>query len=180
MTKIFLTLTFLTTLIFTIKGQEKIEWNENQKLTVNDFKGTPPDPSTHQSLMARYGIENNLDGPEIKNFKTFNKQVTNYFYPNDSWVSWADKSRLRYFLTLFDINEWTAREVRKRYNQSRQQVLKGEHKKILNDVQSEFTRIREQYDGESEYGTNLVEQVKWETKIREKITSLSGFCRACD
>jgi hypothetical protein len=180
MKEIFLALILLTTSIFTINGQEKIEWSANQKLTVNDFKGTPPDPSTRQSLIARNGIETKLDGPEIKNLKTFNRQITNYFYPNDSWVLWTDKGRLRYFLTLFDINEWMARELRKRCNQNRQQVLMGEYKKISDEVQSEFVKIREQYDGESEYGTDIVGQVKWETKITEMLNSLSNFCRTCE
>lgn len=27
-------------------GQDKIEWSATRKLSVNDFKGPPPDPST--------------------------------------------------------------------------------------------------------------------------------------
>ena len=180
MKETFLVLTLLTTLIFTTKGQDRIEWNQKKRLTVNDFKGTPPDPSTHQSLIAKKGVETNLEGPHIKNLKTFNGQVSNYFYPNDSWVLWTEKSRLTYFLTLFDIDEWMARELRKRFNENREQVLLGDHKRILNEVQSEFVRIREQYDGETEYGSNLVGQMKWESKIMERLSSLSAYCKTCE
>ena len=83
-------------------------------------------------------------------------------------------------MTLFDIDEWMARELRKRFNENREQVLLGDHKKILNEVQSEFVRIREQYDGETEYGSNLVGQMKWESKIIERLTSLSDFCKTCE
>lgn len=180
MKKTFIVLILLATLIFAVAGQDKIEWNENKRLTINDFKGTPPDPLAHQSLIAKMGVDTNLDDPEIKTLKTFNWQVTNYFYPNDSWILWTDKSRLRYSLTLFDMDEWMARELRKRLNDNREQVLLTGHEKILNEVRSEFVIIREQYNGETEYGSNPIGQMKWESKIMERLSSLSGYCKTCE
>lgn len=41
MKKTFIVLILLATLIFAVEGQDRIEWNENKRLTINDFKGTP-------------------------------------------------------------------------------------------------------------------------------------------
>ncbi len=176
--KYFFTALLLISVASTSWGQDKIEWSE-KRLTVNDFKGTPPDPSTKQSLIAKTSIENNLNLSLIKNLKTFNKLVTNYFYPNESWVLWTDPSRLRYFQTSYDINEWMARELRKRYTENKQLVLSGNHQKIYDEVAKEFQVIKGQYDGESDYGNNLVGQMNWETKITERLIFLSDFCKIC-
>jgi|GEM_PF-3012647 hypothetical protein len=160
-------------------GQDKIEWSE-KRLTINDFKGMPPDPSTKQSLIAKTTVETDLNPAVIGNLRTFNKQVTNYFYPYDSWVLWTDPSRLRYFQTLYDLNEWMARALRKRYNENKQLVLSGNHEKIYEEVTNEFKVLRGQYDGDSDFGNNLTGQMTWETRITERLISLSDFCKTCD
>src|SRR6478609_7295665 len=101
-------LALLTSMTLVANGQDKLEWMEARKLTVNDFKGTPPDPSEGRSLIANFGFETNLKPGEIEHLKTFNRQVSNLFFPDNSWINWTDPSRLRYVITLFDLNEWMA------------------------------------------------------------------------
>ena len=180
MKKYIWTLTLLTTQILTTIAQDRIEWDANKKLTVNDFKRTPPDPSTKQSLIAKKGIESNFNKDEVKNLKSFNGQITNYFYPNDSWILWTDASRLRYFQTCFDIDEWMARTLRKRCNDNRELILKGEYEKIRTAVESEFKAIREQYDAETEYGEDAVGQMNWERKISDQLLWYSDYCKTCE
>ncbi len=160
-------------------AQEKIEWSASNKITLNDFKGSAPDPSTKQSLIARTGVESRLTGPDIKTMKNFNKQITTYFFPADSWILQSDKSRLTYFLTLFDLNEWMARELRKQCKENRKQVIAGQFDIIYFKVNNEFAGIREQYDQETDYGSNKATQQQWETKIHERLSSLSDFCKLC-
>ena len=78
------------------------------------------------------------------------------------------------------MDEWMARELRKRLNDNREQVLLTGHEKILNEVRSEFVIIREQYNGETEYGSNPIGQMKWESKIMERLSSLSAYCKTCE
>ena len=180
MRRLILIITILTSLTLSTTGQDKLEWSETRKLTVNDFKATPPDPSTGQSLIANFGLETNLKKEEIENLKTFNRQVSNLFSPNNSWIDWTDKSRLRYAITLFDLNEWMTRELRKRLNENRKLVLAGQHQSIQEEVKKEFEKIRQDYDNDSSYGNNPIGQINWETRINERILSLGDYCKTCE
>jgi hypothetical protein len=180
MKRLILIITLLTSLILSTTGQDKLEWSETRKLTVNDFKDTPPDPSTGQTLIANFGLETNLKKEEIENLKTFNRQVTNLFSPNNSWIDWTDKSRLLYAITLFDLNEWMTRELRKRLNENRKLVLAGQHQSIQEEVRKEFEKIRQDYNNESNYGNNAIGQINWETRISERILSLGDYCKTCE
>jgi hypothetical protein len=178
--RLILIYTFSMCLTFSSAGQDKLEWSETRKLTVNDFKATPPDPSTGQSLIASFGLEVNLQKEEIQNLRTLNKQVTNLFSPNSSWIDWTDKSRLRYAITLFDLNEWMARELRRRLNENRKMVLSEQHQLIQEEVRKEFEKIRQDYDNDSNFGNNPMGQVNWETRISERINALGDYCKTCE
>lgn len=180
MNRTILIITILSSLIFTTTAQDKLEWSETRKLTVNDFKATPPDQSTGQSLIANFGLEINLKKQEIENLKSFNRQVTNLFSPQNSWIDWTDKSRLRYAITLFDLNEWMARELRKRLNENRKLVLAGQYESIQEEVRKEFEKIRQDYDHASNYGNYAMGQLNWEKKINERIFSLGEYCKTCE
>ncbi|MBL7875659.1 MAG: hypothetical protein JNL53_08340 [Cyclobacteriaceae bacterium] len=163
----------------TIAGQHKLEWSETKKLSVNDFRGTPPDPSTGQSLIINFGIEVNLKKEEIQNLQAFNKQVLNFFSPSNSWIDWTDNSRLRYAVTLFDLQEWMARELRKRLNENRNVVLSGQHQSIQEEVRKEFDKIRKDYDTDSNFGNYALGQINWETRINERLNALGDYCKTC-
>ena len=180
MRRLIFLITILTSLTLSAAGQGRLEWSQTRKLTVNDFKGTPPNPSTGQSLIANFGLEINLKKEEIENLKTFNRQVTNLFSPNNSWIDWTDKTRLRYAITLFDLNEWMTRELRKRFNENRKIVLAGQYQSIQEKVRKEFEKIRQDYDNDSNYGNNAIGQINWETRISERIHSLGDYCKTCE
>jgi len=158
---------------------QRLEWSETRKLTVNDFKGPQPDPASGQSLIASFGLEVTLGKEEDRNLATFNGTVINSFSPANSWIDWRDQSRLRYAITLFDLNEWMARELRRRLNENRKIVLSGEYQSIQEDVRTEFDKIREEYDNDSNYGNHPIGQLNWETRISERLTSLGDYCRTC-
>lgn len=160
-------------------AQEKIEWSPSRKISVSDFKGPAPDPKTKQSLVAHTGIESKLTGPDVKALKNFNARITNYFFQTDSWILVSDKSRLAYFQALFDMNEWMARELRKRCKENRKVVYAGQYDVIYAEVTNEFAKIREQYDQETDYGYDKARQQEWEKKIGERISGLSDFCKTC-
>ena len=174
-----ITILALLTLTNSISAQDKLEWNAKTKLTVNDFKGSNPDAQKPTTLKAGFGMEANLKGEAIKNLKSFNGQVSNFFLTTESWSDWREDSRLRYAITLFDLNEWQARELRKRLNENRQLVLSGNYEQIRVKVQEEFHEIHEDYAAESDDGNNVIGQLKWETKIAEQLAVLSAYCKAC-
>jgi hypothetical protein len=160
-------------------AQEKIEWSASHRITLSDFKGHPPDASVKQSLKSRTGIESKMTGREIKEIKNFNARITAYFFPADSWIMTSDPSRLTYFLTLFDMDEWMARELRKRSRENRKLVYAGGYEMIYAEVNNEFAKIRDQYGQETNYGTDHEKQQEWEAKIHERLSDLSDYCKSC-
>ncbi|MFZ5999145.1 MAG: hypothetical protein ACOYW3_01445 [Bacteroidota bacterium] len=166
---------------FTLLGfaQDDIEWSETRKLTVNDFKGSRPEDSPGQTLAVSFGMEVKLNKSTVQQLTSFNGQVANLFSAAHSWIDWTDQSRLRYAITLFDLNEWTARELRKRLNNNRQKVLAGQHAAIQDEVRKEFEAIRQQYDSESNFGNDPAGQLNWERRIAENLAELSEYCKLC-
>lgn len=179
MKQLVLAIVLATALFNQTYAQERLEWSEKQKLTVNDFKGPTPDPSTKQTLIFNLGTETSLSNADIGNLKTFNGQVANVFSPTRSWIDWTVKSKLTYANTLFDLNEWKVREIRRRLNESRELVLAGDYQWILEAVDKEFEQIQLQYDGESDYGNNPIGQLKWESRIHERLQALADYCKGC-
>lgn len=162
-----------------VLAQDKLEWSESRKLTVNDFKGPAPDPAKKQSLIVNFGLETNLSEAEIRNSKTLNRLVTNVFSASDSWIDWTDKSRLLYANTLFDLGEWRARELRKRLQENRKSLVPVEHGKIVEAVNREFLKIQQDFNSESDSGNNPIGQLKWETRIHESLQTLADYCKGC-
>ena len=160
-------------------AQETIEWSATRKLTVNDFKGTPPRASLGQSLSVSLGIEIHLPPEQLSSLVTFNNQVTNVFHADSSWIDWRESSRLRYTITIFDLNEWMARELRKRFQENRELVLAGKHEAINENVSREFQALREAYDNETNYGQHAAGQLSWERRISDALATLADYCKAC-
>jgi len=175
---LFLVLIFLASALC-VSAQGRLEWSENARLTVNDFKGPAPDPSSRQSLVLGIGVEINLNVNEVKELPTFNDRLSNMFLPDKSWIDWRDESRLRYAITLFDLNEWMTREMRKQFMENRKQVLAGQQESIAQGVRLEFARTRQEYDNESSYGNNAEGQLRWEMRIKERLAALGEYCKAC-
>ena len=98
MRRLILIVTILTSLTLKTTGQDKLEWNETRKLTVNDFKATPPSPSTGQSLIINFGLETNLKKEEIEKWarfegaKVYNLELSSQFRCNgsDGYLAWLD------------------------------------------------------------------------------------------
>lgn len=173
----FYLLTILTPIAF---AQGKLEWSETKKLTLEDFKGAPPDPSTEQTMFVNLGQDLDLNKEKINHLKTFNAQVTNYFSQDSSWIDRTDPARLRYVITHFDLNEWMVRALRKRLNENRELVLRGEHQAILDEVNVEFEKLKLAYDNESNYGNNPIGQMNWEKRISEQLAALADYCKTCE
>lgn len=174
-----LLLTFVCLAAHVTIAQTKLEWSEKKRLTTSDFKGPAPDPAKNQNLIVRTGFENKVSVSDLAGREHFNDAISNVFFPDDSWINWSDPSRLRYFLTCFDIDEWKARELRKRYYHNKKELTKESIAKIYSEVQLEFNLIHEQYNTDTNYGEHAQGQMNWEMRVSDKILALSDFCKSC-
>lgn len=164
----------------TLQAQDVIEWSDKRKLTFADFKNVPEMKVAAERIILRYGTQNNLDSTQLSILKSFNGEITALFYPNDSWIDESNKTGLQYANTLFDIQEWACRELRKRLSENRELILPGTIKDIVTELEKEFTTILEAYDTETEYASNMIEQMKWESRISQQLLALSIWCKNCE
>ena len=117
--KCFLILFIIFSLGFSPSEREKIEWNEDYKLSWSDFKGKP-------NLKSGYVASTNsgISFSYSYGFK-YNELVLDYevkcnFYPELSWYipSIVTENTLRHEQTHFDISEIHARLLRKRISET--------------------------------------------------------------
>lgn len=162
-----------------VQAQDVLEWSDKRKLTFADFRKTPDLQLGSEQIILRYGVNSELDSAALPFLKVFNSQITALFYPNDSWIDSQNKTGLQYCNTIFNIHEWACRTFRKRLSESSGHVTPARVKEINSQVEHEFNTIMEAYDNESQYGANLLEQMKWESRITQELLSLSAYCKSC-
>jgi hypothetical protein len=162
-------------------SQDKLEWTEGYVLKVENFKANAPNTGTIQTVQGHTTIEYQIMNYDMMFSNNFNKNVTCYFYPNASWIDSGESTDqlLKYAQNVFDIYEWMARELRKRFRENKSQLIAGKHNEIYNQVTKEFAEIQSQFEKETNHGTNEDKQNEWITKINAKIDSLSDYCKTC-
>jgi hypothetical protein len=163
----------------TTRAFESIEWSSTRRLTFEDFRKVPENPLTVETVILHLGVNSTLDSLKLPQLKTFNGQVTTVFYPTFSWIDKSNRTGLQYSNTVFDIYEWISREFRKRLNENRARVLDGKVREISEELNREFTLILEAYDAETKSASNLLEQMKWESLISQKLQALAAYCKSC-
>lgn len=163
----------------TIQAQDALEWSNKRKLTFADFRLKPEMPLGSEQIILRYDVNADLDSTALPVLKTFNNRISAIFYPNDSWISDTNKTGLQYTNTIFDIYEWICRTFRKRLSESAGPVTPDRVRSISHELNIEFTAVIEAYDSETQYGANLFEQMKWESRISQELLALSAYCKSC-
>jgi hypothetical protein len=162
-------------------GQNKLEWTDNYKLNIEDFQANAPNTGSMQTVQGHTTIQYQFANYELIASKNFNKNVTCYFYRTASWIDKGENTQilLRYAQTTFDLNEWMARELRKRFRENKGQLLNGKQNEIYEQLAKEFADIQSQYSKDTDFGTVDVNQAEWENKVKENLNLLSDFCKAC-
>lgn len=163
----------------TAQAQDVLEWSDKRKLTFADFRKTPDKSVSSEQIFLRFGVNSELDSASLPLMRTFNSRIETSFYPTDSWISDSNHTALQYANTLFDIYEWASRTFRKRLNENTGPLTSEQVKQISTELNADFTTIFEAYDSESQYGTNLLEQMKWESRISQELLALSAYCKSC-
>ncbi len=155
-----------------------ISWNDNYKLTWDDFIGNPDSNSdavaiTASGITFSYSISKN--GDDVESFKAL---AFAYFYPKKSWVKLeeADVHILAHEQLHFDITELHARKLRQALtkvsiSQNVNEELDAAHYQA-NKALSDMQRL---YDSECDYSRNSEEQSKWQTFIKIELDKLADF-----
>jgi len=176
MTKVlFVTLPLLIFLSgLSLQAQNRIQWEEEVKLTWKDSKGKPM-PTNHKVAATNYeiGYKYWMENNEFK-FK-----VTCEFVKDLSWVAPIGKSDyiLKHEQKHFDLAEVYARKLRKAFNEGDITIknYKRQIKSIYNQIWEECQAAQAQYDDESHHSIDTRAQEKWDLLIDAQLEQFEAY-----
>jgi predicted secreted Zn-dependent protease len=154
----------------------EILWIEGERLTWDNFRGTPTD--TIHAAKISYEISYSVCKKSIWNGKVVLK-VECIFHQNVSWVSrqMLHPLLLRHEQLHFDIAELYTRKLRKEFEDSKLNVDTVEKKasSIFDKVDKECLDYQRVYDKETYHGTIEDKQIEWELKIKDELKALENY-----
>ncbi|WP_299888462.1 hypothetical protein [uncultured Lacinutrix sp.] len=157
----------------------EISWNQNYKLTWQDFKGKP-NKETDAVAVTASGITfgYSIKKSSTKGITGFNTTVLAHFYPEHSWCKKdvVDDHVLAHEQLHFDITELNTRYFREKISKLKvsntiADVLNSIHKKTNEELEA----MQQRYDNESEYSINKEGQSKWSTFVSKELKRLQEF-----
>lgn len=167
MNRSFLLTAFILPLILLSHREEDfIKWNENRKLTWDDFKADPLKMgSTAAMTTTHLGFSYNVANGKI----TY--KIDCQFEKNKSWGLVKNDWILKHEQGHFDIAEIFARQLNR--SVSDYQFNKNTFQKDLNDIYKsivdEKEKYQQQYDDETDYSRNKTKQEQWFKKIETEL-----------
>jgi hypothetical protein len=154
---------------------EYICWNENYKLSWNDFKGVV-DTSSWVTANSKITISYYTDFCGNKIIFT----IKVIFIKNESWVKPGAKNPLtllQHEQGHFDLTEVFARKLRKAIGQSKftdrdysQQIAK-----LFEGLNNECNKENDKYDMETNFSMDSTNQTKWLVLIRTELKKNKRF-----
>ncbi len=157
--------------------EEKIAWNENRKLTWEDFKGTPNRAdefvaSTNSGVSFGYSYKerNGIGKVEIT--------IQSNFYPNLSWYRSEKVSDyiLAHEQLHFDISELHARKLRKALAPlPHNRAYKAAAEAIYNNLEADRRAMQESYDRDSDHSNEEVEEYKWRAYVAQELEKYNDW-----
>ena len=153
---------------------ERIEWQPNNTLSWEDFKGQPNArgnfvASTSSGMSQSYAIAGN---------GVLNKKETHvkaHFYPEYSWYSTKDTTAylLKHEQTHFDITEIHARILNARIQSyAFTSNSKAEVKALYEEVEAARRAMQKAFDEETNHSIHKDVEKKWETRIARLLLPL--------
>jgi len=156
---------------------EKILWNENQKLSWNDFRGKPiPSASfvastnTGISFQYSYSIQNGDINVEYS--------VESFFSPEGSWYmpQRVNAHILRHEQAHFDISELHARILRKNLQGKKfTKRIKSEIEGIYKQVEQKRRAMQNKFDAESDHSRNEEKEIFWQKYIAQQLATYDAW-----
>ncbi|MBW7869401.1 MAG: hypothetical protein H3C31_13885 [Brumimicrobium sp.] len=159
-----------------IDDDSLIVWSTDRKLEWSDFLGIPDTVKFKRfkaiSANGYFDIKNKIKGDSIEVF------IYCYFDRYKSWSIWEDKELLNHEQRHFDLAEVIVRKFRKRVSNY---PLKNENSfwywyrnVALNEYLNEKSYYQ-LYDKETNHGTIIEIQQKWDKKIDDMLEELKDY-----
>ena len=162
---------FVTAFIFPLlllsqREEDLIKWNENRKLTWDDFKAAPLKMgSTAAMTTTHLGFSYNFANGKIS------YKIDCWFEKNKSWGLVKNDWILKHEQGHFDIAELFARQLYRsvseyQYNKTTfQKDLTAIYKSVVEGKE----KFQQQYDDETDYSRNKAKQEEWLIKIEAEL-----------
>jgi hypothetical protein len=156
-------------------GQEDqvILWSPTKKLTWSDFKGRPSNISGAAAITAS-GISYSFSAQGTKDKMELDFKVETHFYPNNSWYKpkLANPIILGHEQLHFDISEVYARKFRQILAKTKfTGNAKSEVKSIYRNILLELNDYQKQYDSETNFSRDTVQQLIWNKRIKKALNN---------
>ncbi len=180
----FLVIVFCVTLcISDVNGQNftstQKSWSQDDKLSEDDYFIKIEDEKL-DPIFSQFRIGYSANGLDFLN-RNFNKNVTNIFDCNSSWIDTTStvnlSSALEYQQLFFDLSEVHVRSFRKKLLQEKKQLIKGLSivDEINNEISSNFSKERLLIAQETKHGTDKKQLKKWKDRISNLLEELHEF-----
>lgn len=151
--------------------EEKIVWQENRKLTWEDFRGVPNRAdtfvaSTNSGISFSFSLKESEKGIEV------DYTVLSNFYPDLSWhrPNKVSEYILKHEQTHFDISELFARKLRMKLESiddlSKFKELSEEY---YTEIEFERRQMQRDYDSESDHSNNESEEYEWRDYVAAQL-----------
>lgn len=173
MKRSFLATAFIFPLFLIINFEEDfIKWNENRKLTWDDFKAPPMQMgSTAAMTTTHLGFSYNIANGKV----TY--KIDCQFQKNRSWGLVKNDWILKHEQGHFDIAEIFARKLNKgvsdyQFNTATfQKDLDGIYRAVINEKE----KFQQQYDDETDHSRNKPKQEEWFKKIEIELKEFKDW-----
>ena len=156
---------------------DKIEWNENQKLAWEDFRGPRTKGGSYVASTAS-GISFSYSHKEVNGVIDYDYTVKCHFYPDESWydAKRATDYILKHEQTHFDISELHARVLRKRISEANfSRNVKEEIRALYEAVEVDRRVMQNKFDSESDHSKNKEMEYLWEAFIAKQLKAYEQF-----
>ena len=157
--------------LFPQNNPEKIFWNENQKLTWEDFRGKPV-PSASFVASTNTGISFQYSYSIKNGVMDVNYSVESFFNPEGSWYipQRVNPHILRHEQAHFDISELHARILRKNLDGKKfTKRIKSEIESIYQKVEQQRRAMQTKFDAESDHSRNTEKETFWQKFIAKQL-----------
>ena len=162
---------FFTTISPSVIEDEKIIWNENERLAWSDFRakhrsGVSYVASTSSGISFSYSYSDRNGKIDL------NITIQSNFYPESSWVNPKEASDyiLAHEQAHFDISEIHARILRKKVSETTfSKNVKKELTNMYNSVDEQRVAMQRLFDKESDHSKIKEKELEWESFIKQQL-----------
>lgn len=176
---------FIANQSYSQNGTNEFIWSPTDSIEWSDFQGKPD--STRRTFDARFAKALTVTGIKFIEIDSLSDRacydVKTVFYCSDSWKTGTTHALLNHERGHFDLMEVHARKLRKRLFELARSCKTSSIDEELNLVLDQYDTVNDQYDEQTMFGTNIMNQDLWDEKIKNELLELeeysSGRCKIC-